>query len=60
MRATSSEAIGTPIASNPFHADIVLPSDNGKDFIMDVTRMLPDKADLELFEAARGFVSPKP
>lgn len=36
--------------SNPFHADIILPLDGGKDFVMEMTIKLADRAELALFD----------
>lgn len=50
VRGILSDVKGTPDFSNPFHADIVLPPDEGKDFVMEITVTLAEKSELEVFQ----------
>ena len=55
VRETSSMIFGSPTISNPFHADILLPPDDGKDFVMDITRKLAEASELKLFEGRNAL-----
>lgn len=48
VRRIYKEVMGSPTIENPFHADILLPSDNGKDLIMDCARQVCEEARLNL------------
>ena len=49
IRQASWEPKGTPVFWNPYHADIILPPDDGKDSIIDASRQIAEKAKLVLF-----------
>ena len=49
VRETLSNVKGAPTRPNPFHADVLVPPDGGKDFLMDIGRGLADRSKLVLF-----------